>query len=240
MTDAHISVVDPIQNALLPLLKDGINARFAEHCTRNGWPVIQAIDDYAHGQRTVDQNPSLNESLTKGGFLSCYRVKAERRKTTMYHDRDIASVLQLEYTAPPATASNVQLANALLSFVWEAALDIIDDGYHPAHQNGARVLDDAGVVSTDTSVDRNSKQMGEGRAEADGIALPKFTGQVGIVWRTNYRYDVMRAPTVPFLGFRADIYTDGLDPTEGDAPLVQADATLSDDTEEPFSEESNP
>jgi hypothetical protein len=197
MSSALDGMVDPLIGPMLALLKDAINADLAAEMIALDLEPEDTVQTTAPHPVPLEIAGQLAMPL-----LTCFRVQSRSRVATFLHT-DHVNLLQFGYLTPATAREQIDERWPLLDRVWRALLRTLANGAHPAHQAGAPVLTNAGVVRISTD---SAKKL-ELFAESGDYAYPMFRGEVEVVWRDASLVDT--SALYPALSFTHEFNVNG-------------------------------
>jgi hypothetical protein len=204
---------DPLITPLLALLQDAVNADMR---------ALMAFELRDTGADPVDAikftMPRPLELPKEGDgplpALGCYRLRTRSKQVTFGH-KEHYSTLRFQYMTPATAFSTLEDRWPLLNHVWESIIATLARGYHDAHRDGYRLLDD--LLVTWVNLDSATKQ--ELYVEGSDNINPGFIGDIEIRTRIAPTDDVT---TYPILSFYTKLYEGAADPGPSRAPDVES------------------
>lgn len=193
MTSALDTIVDPLLVPLLALLKDAINADLAAEAPADATPEPAVATTAPHPV------PILIAGETALPVLACYRVRSRARQRSVSYV-DHTQTLQFSYVSAATAREELPARWPSLERVYEALLQTLRAGHHPAHQGDAHVLEGLGVVDLPLS----TLQKRELFAEGGDFTYPMFLLEVDMVVQTAEFKDP--STLWPALSFETGIY----------------------------------
>lgn len=165
---------DPQVDALLTLIKGGVNANLADELGQDA-----IVGTYNH-PRPLAILPMLQLPA-----LSVYRFREAKRRRTFKHIDDVVT-FRFEYVTTAASLENLEDRWRLLRAVWKEIVELACDGHHPSVSADADVLINAGFVEVDLRTALASYDF-----HPDGQTLyPFLRGQLVMAHRDSATLDL--------------------------------------------------